>query len=348
MNAQVALILGQDGIANGAVYALLALCILLVFSVTRILLIPQGEFVVFGALCMGAMQAGQMPALVWLLAAFTVAETVCDILSGRGGAAGGVEPARRHRIARLAYPFALAALLHALPLASMPIWTQAALTLAIVAPMGPQLYRLFYQPIADASTLTLLIVSIAVHLALVGLALLVFGAEGARTLPFSDARFALGPASVASQVLWIAAVSLLWMLCLYRFFGRTVYGKALRAAADNRAGARLVGISPAFAGRTVFLLAATLGACSGILIGPATTLYYDSGFLISLKGFVAAIIGGLASYPLAVAGALMVGLVESFSAFWASAYKEIVVFTLIIPFLLWRSLRHAGIEEDEE
>ena len=75
-----------------------------------------------------------------------------------------------------------------------------------------------------------------------------------------------------------------------------------------------------------------------MLIGPITTIYYDSGFLISLKGFVGAIIGGLSSYPLAAAGALLVGLIESFSSFWASAFKEVIVFTLIIPVLLWRSL----------
>jgi branched-chain amino acid transport system permease protein len=353
MSAQIALILGQDGVANGAIYALLALCILLVFSVTRVLLIPQGEFVVYGALCMAAMQSGRMPALVWLLAAFAVAEAIADAMArGKGGRtvappvlyAGAAYP----RYARAAYPFALAGILWALPLASLPIWLQGMLALAIVAPMGPQLYRLFYQPIADASTLVLLIVSIALHLALVGLGLLAFGPEGARTPPFSDTRYTLGPVTVASQTLWIVAVSLLSMLSLYRFFGRTLYGKALLAAADNRMGARLVGISPAFAGRAVFLVASTLGACSGILVAPATTLYYDSGFLISLKGFVAAIVGGLVSYPLAVAGALAVGLVESFSAFWASAYKEIVVFTLIIPFLLWRSLRHGHVEEEEE
>ncbi|ANN70829.1 branched-chain amino acid ABC transporter permease [Bordetella bronchialis] len=345
MNAQIALILGQDGIANGAVYALLALCILLVFSVTRVLFIPQGEFVVYGALCMAAMQSGRVPALVWLLAAFAVAEAVADA-RGRGRGAADIPP--RRLLAKTAYPFVLAAILGMLPLAALPAWLQGMLTLAIVAPMGPQLYRLFYQPIAEASTLVLLIVSIALHLALVGLGLLAFGPEGARAAPFSDARYALGPVAVASQTLWIVAVSLLWMLALYRFFGRTLPGRALLAAADNRAGARLVGISPAFAGRAVFLLAATLGACSGILVGPATTLYYDSGFLISLKGFVAAIVGGLASYPLAVAGALGVGLIESFSAFWASAYKEIIVFTLIIPFLLWRSLRHGAIEDEEE
>ena len=89
------------------------------------------------------------------------------------------------------------------------------------------------------------------------------------------------------------------------------------------------------------------GAISGILIAPITTIYYDTGFLIGLKGFVAAIIGGLASYPIAALGALLVGLIESFSSFWASAYKEVIVFTLIIPVLLWRSLRTHHVEDDE-
>ena len=83
------------------------------------------------------------------------------------------------------------------------------------------------------------------------------------------------------------------------------------------------------------------------MIGPITTIYYDTGFLIGLKGFVAAIIGGLASYPIAAAGAVAVGLLEAFSSFWASAYKEVIVFTLIIPVLLWRSLASRHVEEEE-
>jgi branched-chain amino acid transport system permease protein len=83
------------------------------------------------------------------------------------------------------------------------------------------------------------------------------------------------------------------------------------------------------------------------VIAPLTTLYFDSGFLISLKGFVGAIIGGLVSYPIAAAGAVAVGLIEAFSAFWASSYKEIIVFTLIIPVLLWRSVKNHRLEEEE-
>ena len=134
---------------------------------------------------------------------------------------------------------------------------------------------------------------------------------------------------------------------LYLFFGRTLYGKALHATAVNRVGARLVGISPNFAGTLTFGVAALMCAFCGVLIGPITTIYYDSGFLVSLKGFVGAIIGGLISYPLAAAGALLVGLLESFSSFWASAFKEVIVFTLIIPVLLWRSLTTHHHEEEE-
>ena len=86
---------------------------------------------------------------------------------------------------------------------------------------------------------------------------------------------------------------------------------------------------------------------SGMLIAPITTVYYDTGFLIGLKGFVGAIIGGLASYPVAAAGSLLVGVLESFSSFWASAYKEVIVFTLIIPVLVWRSFSSHHVDEEE-
>jgi branched-chain amino acid transport system permease protein len=186
-----------------------------------------------------------------------------------------------------------------------------------------------------------------VHFVLTGLALYFFGAEGSRTPPFSSASFDVGALRVSVQSLLVLATSALAIAALALFFGRTLYGKALHATSVNRLGARLCGISPDFAGALSFALAAVLCAVCGVLIGPITTLYYDSGFIISLKGFVGAIIGGLASYPVAAAGAVLVGLLESFSSFWASAYKEVIVFTLIIPVLLWRSLATHHHEEDE-
>jgi carbon-monoxide dehydrogenase large subunit len=125
-------------------------------------------------------------------------------------------------------------------------------------------------------------------------------------------------------------------------------GTALRATAVHRGGARLVAISPALCGHVAFALAAVIGALAGILISAITTIYYDTGFLIALKGFVAAVIGGLVSYPLAAASAILIGLVESFASFHASAFKEVLVFMIIIPVLLWRSFRTPVALDEEE
>ncbi|MFN5807530.1 MAG: branched-chain amino acid ABC transporter permease, partial [Burkholderiales bacterium] len=233
-----------------------------------------------------------------------------------------------------------------LGLAKLPLWVQIILALLVVVPLGPMIYRLAFQPMAQAPILVLLIVSVAVHLVLVGIALVFFGAEGSRTPPFSEGGFVLGSVPVQAQTLWVLGTSLLFMIALGLFFERSLFGKALRATAVNQTGARLMGIAPVFAGRLVFLLAALMGTYSGMLIGPITTIYYDTGFLIGLKGFVGAIIAGLASYPLAVGGALLVGLLEAYSSFWASSFKEVIVFALIIPVLLWRSLRHQDLDDE--
>ncbi|MGB1091814.1 MAG: branched-chain amino acid ABC transporter permease [Oceanobacter sp.] len=344
MNFQIALLLGQDGLTNGAIYALLALSILLVFTVTRILLIPLGEFVTFGALTMAAIQLGKAPALQWLLLGMTLVNCAMDAWHFRTRLDGSRIQAM---ILKIGYAIGLILILQFSDLANMHMAAQALLTLALIIPLGPIMYRVFFQPLADAPALVLLIVSIAVHVAMVGAGLLIFGPEGARTEPFSDAGFLLGPVMIKSQTLWVILVSILLIILLFVTFERTLYGKALRATAVNRTGARLLGISPVFAGKATFGMAAFIGALSGILIAPITTLYFDSGFVISLKGFVGAIIGGLISYPVAAIGAVVVGMIEAFSMFWASTYKEIIVFTLIIPFLIWRSMTSSHSEEDE-
>jgi branched-chain amino acid transport system permease protein len=247
----------------------------------------------------------------------------------------------------LVVPLAIAALVYLLAPLSLAFPLQILLAVAIVTALGPLLYRVAYQPLAEASVLVLLIVSVAVHFAMLGLGLWYFGAEGSRTPPFTSVSYRVGDVQISGQSLLVLLFSLLVIAALYVFFGRTLYGKALRATALNRVGARLVGISPNLAGSLTLTLAALLCAFSGVLIGPITTVYYDSGFLVSLKGFVGAIIGGMTSYPLAAAGAFLVGLLESYSSFWASAFKEVIVFTLIIPVLLWRSLTTHHHEEEE-
>ena len=344
MDVEIFALLAQDGITNGAIYALLALALVLVFAVTRIIFIPQGEFLAWGALTMAALEAGQFPATVWLLLGAGSLALGTDLLAARTGSRRGLG---KSALWNLAYPLALAAALSVLPLQSLPLLLKVAVVLAIVVPMGPMIYRVAFQPVAEAPVLILLIVSVALHLVMVGLGLLVFGPEGSRTAPFSEAQIALGSLTLGGHTLVVLLTSLALIVGLYLYFDRTLVGKALRATAINRNGARLMGISPALAGRQTFFFAALIGALSGLLVAPLTTIYYDSGFLIGLKGFVAAIIGGLASYPLAAAGAIVVGLLESFSSFWASAFKDVLVFTLIIPVLVWLSWSTHHVEEEE-
>ncbi|OGB01179.1 MAG: ABC transporter permease [Burkholderiales bacterium RIFCSPHIGHO2_12_FULL_69_20] len=344
MDFSIAAILALDGLTNGAVYALLALATVLVFAVTRVIFIPQGEFVAFGALTLAMLQQGKVPGTVWFLLVMALGCSVADVVDGLRHHHGPARIARR-LLGTLAYPLAISAFtLWAAP-QNFSLGVQALLTLALVTPFGNLLYRLAYESLADASVLVLLIVSVGVHFALTGLGLFFFGAEGFRNPSFWDARFTLGPLALSGQTVIIFGASLALIVALWLFFERSLWGKALRATAVNRLGARLMGISSDGAGRLTFTLAAFIGALSGLLIGPTTTVFYDSGFLIGLKGFVAAVFAGLASYPQALLGALAVGLLESFGSFWASAYKEVIVFGSILPMLLWRSLRDPHSEE---
>jgi branched-subunit amino acid ABC-type transport system permease component len=346
MNLQIALLLAQDGLTNGAIYALLALATVLVFVVTRVLYVPQGEFVSYGALTLASLQLGQTPGTVWLLVCAGIATALVDLCVALWE--------RRPRLAlrsiglNVLLPLALAALVSWAAPHNPPLPVQIALTLALIIPLGSMIYRLAFQPLQQASVLVLLIVAVAVHFTLQGLGLVFFGPEGARTPPFTDARFQLGFMTVSGQSLLVVATSVLLILVLYFFFGRTVYGKALRATAVNRTGARLVGISSSLAGKLTFTLAAAIGAVSGVLIAPIATIYYDSGFLVGLKGFVGSVVGAIVSYPLAAIGAVLVGMLESFGSFWASALKEVIVFTALLPVLLWLSLRARHDEEEED
>ena len=344
MDFSIASILALDGITNGAIYALVAIALVLVFAVTRVVFIPQGEYIAFGALTMAIMQTGKTPGTVWLLLLLTAIAVAMEIVA----AWRGQWPMRRvvHQLLRTAgLPLVASGLTLLLLPMGVPMWVHALLTLALVTPMGPLVYRLAYRSLADASVLILLIISVAVHFALTGLGLLFFGAEGFRNPSFWDARFQVGPVAFTGQALIILISSVVLIVAMFLFFDRTLTGKALRATSVNRTGARLMGISSDSAGSLSFGMAAFIGALSGLLIGPSTTIYYDSGFLIGLKGFVGAVFAGLTSFPMALAGALGLGLVEAFASFWASAFKEVIVFTGILPVLMWRSFFDKDHEE---
>ena len=344
MDASIASILLLDGLTSGAIYALLGLATVLVFAVTRVIFIPQGEFVAYGALTLAILQTGKVPGTVWLLIILAV---VAALMEGATQWQHQQNAARalKASVKTLMPPLLIAGVTAWAAPYNFPLAIQAVLATAVVTAFGPLVYRVAYQSLEAATPLVLLIVSVGVHFAKTGLGLLFFGAEGFRNPAFWDLRLSWGPLALSGQAIIIFAVSFALIVLLWLFFERSLYGKALRATAINRLGARLMGISSNAAGQLTFAMAALIGALSGLLIGPTTTVFYDSGFLIGLKGFVAAVIAGLSSYPGALLGALFVGTVEAFASFWASAFKEVVVFSLVLPILVWRSVTGGHSEE---
>jgi len=347
MTWDIAAILAMDGLANGAVYLLAGLGLVLVFSVTRVVFVPFGDVAAFAALSLAAFEAGRTPPTIGLVATLAAIATLVEIGS----------LVRRRETKRIGRAVLLWGVLPLLPCAlawlaarpGVPAPLHVASAVLLVVPVAPLLARVVFQPIADASVLVLLIVSLALHFLLSGLGLLFFGPEGSRTQPLASGTLELGGGyTVSGQVLLMVVSAIVLSGLFFLVFERTIAGKALRATAVNRVGARLVGIRPARTALLAYGSASLLGGLIGVLIAPVTTMYYDSGFIIGLKAFVAAIIGGLASYPGTAIGALAVGLVESFASFWSGAMKDAIVFSLLIPVLLLRSYWLPATEAAEE
>jgi branched-chain amino acid transport system permease protein len=306
---------------------------------------PQGDFISWGALSLAFVQAGKLPPTLWLMLAMGVGAAVLDVAASLRER----EPERipGQLLANLAAPIVVALLCWWLVPGKPGVVLQILLVLAIVTPLGAQIYRLAYQPLADASVLVLMIVSVGVHFMMTGVGLIFFGVEGYRSEPAWDARMEWGGLMFSGQSIFVLSAAALLIVALWLVFTRTLYGKALRATSSNRIGASLLGISASFSGKLSFSVAAFIGGLCGVLIAPLVTLYYDSGLLIGLKGFVAAILGGLATYPMTALGALTIGVVESFATFFASEFKEAIVFLLVIPVLLWLSLSQPHGDEEE-
>jgi branched-chain amino acid transport system permease protein len=347
MTSQIAAILTLDGIATGAIYILIALGFVLIFAVTRIVFVPFGDITAFTALTLAALETKHLPGTVGLVAALAVLAAVLEIIFL-------IHARVLNRIPRALFFYLVLPLIPALAVwltagMSLPTPARIVLTIALIVPIAPLLDRIVFRPIADASVLLLLTVAVALHFALVGLGLLFFGPEGVRTQSLTDFSAILAGVPVSGESILIVAAAAVFSFLLFLFFEFTISGKALHATALNRTGARLMGIRPDHAGSIAFLLGSVLAAISGILIAPVNTIFYDSGFLIGLKAFVGAIIGGLISFPVTALGSLFVGILESFAAFQSSPFKEVIVFSILIPVLLWRSITfvHAEDEADE-
>jgi branched-chain amino acid transport system permease protein len=217
----------------------------------------------------------------------------------------------------------------------LPLWL--ALPLAVLAAVVVALLieKLAIEPARHAGTVTLIIITIGVSLFLRGLAQLLWG-KGVHRLPsFSGEQPIewLG-ATLLPQSLWVMGGTALAVVALSWFYGRTLLGKAMRATSFNRIAAQLVGINTRAVLFASFGLAAGLGALGGVLIAPIAFTSYDTGIMLGLKGFAAAMLGGLGSFAGAVLGGLVLGLLEGLGAgFVSSAYKDAIAFVVILVVL---------------
>jgi len=346
MDPTIAFILLTDGLAGSALYLIIGLGLVLIFSVTRVIFVPFGSIAVFAALSLGAMELGRLPAAIPLIGLFVLLALFMECLRMR----------RQHSWRQWPRVLGVWGVLPLLPCA-LAAWAsyqsaelvKVAAAVLLAVPLGPLIERVALRPIAHSSVLALLIVALVLDQVLSGLGLLWFGPEGLRTSAALEGSLTLSSGlAINYQTLLTMAVAFGLALVFYVVLQRTRIGKVLHATASNPTGARLVGIRPAFTATIAHLIAALLAGIVGVLISPVATIYYDSGLILTLKAFVAAIIGGMSSYPLTALGALLVGVSESFASFWNSGLKDAIVFGLLIPILVIRSGLAPHHEEEEE
>ncbi|TAN11128.1 MAG: branched-chain amino acid ABC transporter permease [Burkholderiaceae bacterium] len=329
MTVQTALFLLVSGLTNGAIYALLGLGLVLIYNVTRVINIAQGEFVMLGALTAAGLTGGAAIGGIDLAIVAAIIWALMEVYRRRAWIWAPVAP-----IVGAVLWWAI----HALAPFHLPPLAAAIIATAVVAFLGAAIYRIAIQPAARVSELIFLIITTGLLLAIEGLALLFWG-PGSFSFPtVKSGEFALGAARVSYQSVFVFGAAMLLLFLIWLFLERSLLGKALRACAMNRRGARLVGISPERAGLMAFAISAALSALAGVLIAPITYATYDMGLFLGLKGFVGAVIGGLSGYGGAVLGGLAVGVLEAYAFYGLSAYGEAIVFALIIVILLFRAI----------
>lgn len=219
--------------------------------------------------------------------------------------------------------------------AGAPLLLAAAVAIAITGIVGVLLNKLAIEPARGAPVASLIIITIGASIFIRGLTQIVLGKALHRFPAFSgnDPIHILG-ATILPQSLWVVAGALLVFVALWLFFTRTLTGRAVLATANNRIAALLVGINTRYIMTLSFALSAAIGALAGILITPITLTSYDIGMTMALKGFAAAMLGGMGNPKGALAGGLLLGLLEALTAgYISSQYKDAAAFVVILAVL---------------
>jgi branched-chain amino acid transport system permease protein len=268
-----------SGISVGAIYAVVGLGFMIIYSVTRVVNFAQGEFVMLGGMMAATLYATGMPLLLAM-----------------------------------------------------------ALSIIFVVLVGIAMQRGIIHPARNASTVTLILLTFGVSIVIRGIALLVWTTDPRSFPAFSgDQPILLGQAVITPQAVWVIGTLVVLATALYLFFGHTMPGKAFQACAINPPAARLMGISVETMALLAFALAAALGAVAGVVTTPLTTTAYDIGIPMSIKGFVAALAGGLNRIEGVLVGGIVLGVLESMAAgFISSGFKDAIALVILILVLLLR------------
>nr|CRH04347.1 Conserved protein of unknown function. Inner-membrane translocator [Candidatus Magnetococcus massalia] len=231
--------------------------------------------------------------------------------------------------------------------APLPVAIVAALLATIL--VGMALERFAVSPAKNASVITVIIITIGASVFIRGAALLIWGKQ-LHTLPhFSgDEPIHIGGATMLPQNLWVLGVTVVLVLLVRYFFNTTLLGKAIRACSENPMAAELSGIPVRRMMLFSYGLSALLGAAAGVLIAPITLASYDAGMMLGLKGFCAAILGGMGSAMGAVAGGVTLGVLESMGAgLISSGYKDAIAFIVILLVLFFKPSGLFGAKQGE-
>jgi len=220
----------------------------------------------------------------------------------------------------------------------LPLFIAFPVTVALVMLVGILLDRLAIRPIRKPSVLTLIIATIAASILLKGTAMVIWGKDPFDLQAFSGRDpISFFGAIIQPQYFWVIGFLILITISLSIFFNKTIIGKAMRACADNPDAASLVGISTKNMILLSFALSAAIGAIAGITVTPIALMEYDRGVALAIKGFGAAILGGLGSFPGAILGGLIIGSIESFGAgLISSAYKDAFALIVLLAVLFFK------------
>lgn len=211
-------------------------------------------------------------------------------------------------------------------------------TILLVTLVGLLLDRLAIRPIRNPSVITLIIATIAASILIKGTAMFIWGKDPFDLPAFSGRHpVSFWGAVIQPQYFWVIGFLIVVVILLTLFFERTIIGKAMSACADNPDAARLVGINVKQMVLLSFMISAGVGAVAGIIITPISLMEYDRGAMLAVKGFGAVILGGLGSFPGAVVGGIIIGVIESFGAgLISSGYKDAFALIILLIVLFFR------------